>query len=1154
VSEPLWAQQARLQEDLRGLVRGEARCDELTLQLFSSDGSPYQERPIGVVWPRTAKDVAASVQYAAEKGYSIHPRGSGTSGVGASIGSGLILDFSRYMRRVLETGDDYARVQPGGIRERVNGMLRQSVGRFFAPSSGHVPTGTIGSILAVDNVGPRWLRYGAPHESVLELDVVSASGELWNLRPFPAQRDFSGVLPEDRVVFRRRFLNAALAEANAQSYLRDASLFDRKFDDELTNSVGSEDASLFGLDFSDGYGVRSFRSDVVREEFFRRAFGQSARVVRDMVGRRPWADVLRVIRSYEPYLDEEQAQAGPLRCGYALRDVVRDGFDPTRLFVGSEGTLGIIVEAKLSTFPISQSNCAAILLFDSLDKATRAIPGILAYSPTLCDLIDSRVISLVRDWDSRFETIFPVTYEAALVVEFDTLVDNDLRARMNDLLQYARSECGSLGGWTAFSLEERLIFRDLLRKSSCARLRMAPSFQPFPFWDDARVPVESITDFLHDVQDLFKREHIVYSVGGNVGVGHLSIQPILPNLDEEERRAFALSDRYEEIVLSYGGEIGVAKGNGRVRTAILPKRYPNLFPAFVKVKDALDPDNRLNPDCVVSPEMRRKASLDPERRFERAAEQGKEFDFCDYLAPETDAVLRESALHSRSIARRAPFDLDRLERDAQIDWLNRSKRSQLEFQLAWNPPEIYAPIYQCSGCGHCRIRTVETRMCPSFRNSPEEQSSCRAKANLLRGVLDGDLELESLTRDSARKIAERCLRCHCCESECPAQVDVPKLTFRLTSAYRAATGLGIAELFAVRANFALGLVTLFSKYVVRALQNQKFRWLLEKVLGIAQGRKLPRLERRSYLSDIKKRRKNEELLSLDLFANTDEEIGADVEKKMEQYCVTYAPAVKKAQKKVALFIDLFANYFDAQLVDVTLEILERNGVAAFVPTRSQTSGAVAFALGDLDRAEEFATRNVALFREITRDGSEILTLEPASAICVKREYPYFCSDADAEFVYANTTDVATYLARLLRSNEFNRGALRSLAPDRKLTIAYHAPCRSLALSRAALYATTPTQTLLNCIPDAEIRRVERGCCGFAGYSGFTKRRFSESLRIGGRLLLEMRDPEFDYCVSECSFCNLQIAQSGVKPVIHALKLLAVSYGILTLEEAELKTI
>jgi Fe-S oxidoreductase len=211
-------------------------------------------------------------------------------------------------------------------------------------------------------------------------------------------------------------------------------------------------------------------------------------------------------------------------------------------------------------------------------------------------------------------------------------------------------------------------------------------------------------------------------------------------------------------------------------------------------------------------------------------------------------------------------------------------------------------------------------------------------------------------------------------------------------------------------------------------------------------------------------------------------------------------------------------------------------------------------LGDLDRAEEFATRNVALFREITRDGSEILTLEPASAICVKREYPYFCSDADAEFVYANTTDVATYLARLLRSNEFNRGALRSLAPDRKLTIAYHAPCRSLALSRAALYATTPTQTLLNCIPDAEIRRVERGCCGFAGYSGFTKRRFSESLRIGGRLLLEMRDPEFDYCVSECSFCNLQIAQSGVKPVIHALKLLAVSYGILTLEEAELKTI
>ncbi|MBQ7813494.1 MAG: FAD-binding oxidoreductase, partial [Thermoguttaceae bacterium] len=117
MSESLAASQARLQEDLRGLVRGDVRCDEIVLQLFSSDGGPFQERPACVVWPRSTADVAAVVRYAAEKKISVHPRGSGSSGSCGAIGSGIILDFSRYMRRLLRAGDDDVVVQPGAIRE-----------------------------------------------------------------------------------------------------------------------------------------------------------------------------------------------------------------------------------------------------------------------------------------------------------------------------------------------------------------------------------------------------------------------------------------------------------------------------------------------------------------------------------------------------------------------------------------------------------------------------------------------------------------------------------------------------------------------------------------------------------------------------------------------------------------------------------------------------------------------------------------------------------------------------------------------------------------------------------------------------------------------------------------------------------------------------
>ncbi len=1109
MSDSLAASQARLQEDLRGLVRGDVRCDEIVLQLFSSDGGPFQERPTCVVWPRSTSDVAAVARYAAEKKISVHPRGSGSSGGGGAIGSGIVLDFSRYMRRLLNADDESIRVQPGAVRERVNNSLRTTKRRFFAPSSGHVPIGTIGSILSTDATGPRWLRHGSPNERVLELTVVDADGKIWNLRPFKSRPErgfvdaFGGAS-----AFRRTLLDALIAESEAAA---------------ISGSAPSNVSG--GFDFGDGGGFRSFRSDVVREDFFRRAFGDDARAVREWVRVGPWGAALRVVREAEPFLDAELPPNAPSRRGYPLRDVVRSGVDPTRFFVGSEGTLGIIAEARLATSPLSNASAAAIFLFDSLDKAARAVPRILEFEPTLCDLLDGRIVALTRDWDARFETIFPQTTQAALVVELDADSDAELRRRVENLRLRVVSDAEARACWTAFSSDEKKIFRDLLRKSSCARLRMAPSFQVFPYWEDVRLPVETIPDFLSEIRELFQRERLIYSVGGFIGCGQLSIRPILPYSDEEASRALALSDRVEELVLERGGDVGSSKGHGRVRTAVIPKRFPNLFPAFVRLKDAFDPENRLNPDCVVSPEMRLLAA-ERARGVERVRPAAPS-DAFDVLAPETDAALRESSLHSRTIRRRAPFDAERLERDKNIDWLNRPTRSQLEFQLAWNPTLVYSPTFQCVGCGHCRIRTAETRMCPAFRNAPDEKASCRAKANLLRGVFDGDLDLSALTSDEARRVADFCIRCHSCSSECPAQVDVPRLAFRLQSAYQAAAGLSVADLFAVRFDDALRLAARFSTVVNAALRIDAFRWALEKTLGLARRRRLPRLERRPYLS------RSPKTPSFAAFADD---------------------APKPARRRVVLFVDSFANFFDAKLIEAAKRVLELNGVEVAIPPEPRSSGTVSFARGDVDGAERVATRNVSIFRELLRSGAEIVALEPWSAVCVKREYPYFCDDADAKVVYANTTDVCSYLARLDRLGELNRDALRPLNIEK--TVGYHAPCRTLALTGDALSSPTPAQTLLEAIPGLKVRRLERGCCGLANYSGFLKTRYSESLRLGARLFLAMRDPSIEVCSSECSLCCLQLSQGvdkrarkSAKRVAHALKLLAASYGVLSLDEA-----
>src|SRR5438105_3789259 len=91
----------RIEADLRGLIAGEVRCDDVFLQLYASDASIYEIRPLAVVRPRGTADVVACVKYAAENNLPIHARGAGTGLAGESLGPGLVLDFSHSMRRIV---------------------------------------------------------------------------------------------------------------------------------------------------------------------------------------------------------------------------------------------------------------------------------------------------------------------------------------------------------------------------------------------------------------------------------------------------------------------------------------------------------------------------------------------------------------------------------------------------------------------------------------------------------------------------------------------------------------------------------------------------------------------------------------------------------------------------------------------------------------------------------------------------------------------------------------------------------------------------------------------------------------------------------------------------------------------------------------------
>lgn len=168
-------QRQRIQEDLRGLVAGEVRCDDVFLQLYASDASIFQIRPLGVVRPRSTEDVAACLHYCRENQLPVHPRGAGTGLAGESLGEGIVLDCSVGMRGVLEIGSDFVRLQPGVVHERLNAALRKH-GRHFGPDPAMSPVTTMGSVVAVDASGRHWLKYGSARRHVRKLRVVLPDG------------------------------------------------------------------------------------------------------------------------------------------------------------------------------------------------------------------------------------------------------------------------------------------------------------------------------------------------------------------------------------------------------------------------------------------------------------------------------------------------------------------------------------------------------------------------------------------------------------------------------------------------------------------------------------------------------------------------------------------------------------------------------------------------------------------------------------------------------------------------------------------------------------------------------------------------------------------------------------------------------------------
>ena len=130
-------------------------------------------KPFGIVKPKHQTDVIRLVRVAAEKGIPLIPRGGGTSRTGNELGEGILVDFTKYMNRILEfePKEEWVRVQPGLILDSLNKFLKPHK-LFFPIDPSTKDHCTLGGMIANNSSGPHAVKYGATRDYVLSLEVV----------------------------------------------------------------------------------------------------------------------------------------------------------------------------------------------------------------------------------------------------------------------------------------------------------------------------------------------------------------------------------------------------------------------------------------------------------------------------------------------------------------------------------------------------------------------------------------------------------------------------------------------------------------------------------------------------------------------------------------------------------------------------------------------------------------------------------------------------------------------------------------------------------------------------------------------------------------------------------------------------------------------
>lgn len=622
-------------EELYNLIRGDVYDDPVTLGIYATDASIYQIIPVAIVCPKDEDDIRTCLHVANQYNVPILARGGGTSLAGQTVAEAIVIDFSKFMNRIIAFENNTVTVQPGVIRSQLNQYLKPK-NLEFAPDPATGTRATVGGMVANNSSGTKSILYGKTGDHVIELKIMLADGTVMHTRP---------LTPE-----------------------------------ELEKKLGSDDADC---------------------KYYRQ--------------------MIDLVLPLSAVIEERYPKTMRRVGGYAFDDFISAGYgDLNRIIIGSEGTLAIILEAKLKLVPLPKHKGVSVVQFDRAQDAIKSVRTMVKYAPSAVEILSRLLIGYSR---KNIETASMCGFlkddpDSIQIIEFYGNDEEELKLRAETM----HEELRQLGfGYAHDYYPEGKDYENIwgIRERGLGLLLGEPADKKgVPVIEDAAIPLEHLDAFISKVIDICESRGVGVDYYAHASVGVIHIKPILDlRLQEDIDHFKAIANEVFRLVVYYKGSWSSEHGDGIVRSGFLKEYYGDLiYEGFIKTKNLFDPHHLLNPGKIVDP-------------------------------PPIDSHLRYGTAYK-----------------------------DLPFKPVYHYREqrdFYTAVHQCSGLGACRKITGGT-MCPSFMVTLDERDSTRGRANALRLAMSGQLE-DGLANRGLPEILDLCISCKACKAECPSSVDMARL-------------------------------------------------------------------------------------------------------------------------------------------------------------------------------------------------------------------------------------------------------------------------------------------------------------------------------------------------------------------------------------------